>query len=245
MRFRDLRRVSYRNVKQHSQGENGPSGIWWISCSRLSVPYAIIFAMNVAIIIRISTRNRSIKTLLDPFVLHNCMRVMVTPESEPQPQHNRGYHLTQNQVTANYLKAEKSVTLMLLVTTFAFLLMCTPIAVCHSLQTLLTEEKLFVLIEPVTCMAAFAVAEMLAFGQHAIQFYVYFACSARFRQAILWQFHLSTNRLGRFLSRLLIPPPDLETRYIPFEQHRDPAFCQYRVLRCSLSQTHEQTIGHC
>lgn len=87
-------------------------------------------------------------------------------------------------------KAELSVTLMLLFTTLAFLLLRTPISFGHIIQMLVSEEKLFTFIEPVTFMAAFALAEILAFGQHASQFYIYFACSARFRQALRREFRL-------------------------------------------------------
>ena len=87
-------------------------------------------------------------------------------------------------------KAERQVTAMLLVTTVAFLVMRTPITVGHALQMAITEKKLFALIQPATCMKLFAVAEVLAFGQHATQFYVNFACSARFRRALCRQFRV-------------------------------------------------------
>ena len=216
-------------------------------------PFAIMFALNVAIILRFSNRNRSIKTRQGPIVFRDGVKVVLTPRSEPQHTRGYNYHLTKNQVeAASESKAEKSVTLMLLVTTFAFLVMRTPIAVGHSLQMLLTEEKLFALIEPVTCMAAFAVAEMLAFGQHAIQFYVYLACSARFRQALLRQFNSAINRLCRFFSRLYIRPPDPQAgNVIPLEQHRDPAnTCHHtftwinsHILMCRLC-LHERVVHH-
>ena len=222
----------YETIIENTECEAEFAGIQWTLWNLVDLivsslgPFAIILALNLAIIIRISARNRTTYTHQNPIVLRDGVRVALSPESEPQ--HMRDYILSRDQVAANNSKAERSVTLMLLVTTFAFVVMRSPIAVGHSLQMLLTEEKLFALIEPVTCMAAFAVAEMLAFGQHAIQFYVYFACSARFRQALLRQFDSVLNRLGRFFTRLDTRPPDPEIRNThSLEQHRLPASCQY------------------
>ena len=163
-------------------------------------PFAIIFALNLAIIIRISARTRPVNAR-QGFIVSTKNQVAATSDSN----------------------AERSVTLMLLVTTFAFVVMRSPIAVGHSLQMLLTEEKLFALIEPVTCMAAFAVAEMLAFGHHAIQFYVYFACSARFRQTLHRQLDLFVHRFELLLFRLAIRTPNFETaKEIPLAPYRQP-----------------------
>ena len=197
-------------------------------------PFAIILTLNVAIIIRISTRSRSTNTRQGP-MLRDGVRVVLAIASEPQ--HMGEYHLSKDQVAVNNLKAERSVTLMLLLTTFAFVVMRTPIAVGHSLQMLLTEEKLFELIEPATCMTAFAVAEMLAFGQHAIQFYVYFACSARFRQVLLRQLDLFVHRWGLLLNRLAIRMPDFETaNVIPLTRYRQPNLQLYSASPASRPQ---------
>ena len=119
---------------------------------------------------------------------------------------NTRYSVTFNMSNSNSnrirnSKAERSVTLMLLFTTLAFLLLRTPISFGHFVQMLLSEEILFKFIKPIICMAAFAVAEILAFGQQAIQFYIYFACSASFRQALRRELRLVFHHLVRLIPR--------------------------------------------
>ena len=132
---------------------------------------------------------------------------------------NLSYYNTKSNRKRNS-KAERSVTLMLLVTTLAFLVMRTPISVGHFVQMLLSEEKLFAIIEPLSCMATFAIAEIFAFGQHAVQFYVYFACSARFRQALCRELRLILHRLSCLSSRRSPHAPD---------QHASPMVAELQI----------------
>ena len=225
--------VQYEITSERSECEAALAGSQWALWNLVDLvisslgPFAIIFAFNLAILIRISTQCNSEKTR-QGILLRNRVRVVLIRESESQCVQT--LNLSNNPIKhrnkafeTREAKAEKSVTLMLLVTTFAFVLLRAPISVGHSLQTLLTEEKLFDLIEPVICMAAFSVAEMLAFGQHSMQFFIYFACSPRFRQAILRQLDNIIHQIGR-LSRLALRPPDPENGNIILLTHqRQPA----------------------
>ena len=127
-------------------------------------------------------------------------------------------------------KAEKSVTLMLLVITLAFLVMRTPISVGHFVQMLLSEERLFAIVKPLNCMATFAVAEILAFGQHAIQFYVYFACSARFRQALCREIRLILRHLSCLRSHRSPNPPNSPVAPVAESQFHEPIRPTQRLL---------------
>ena len=76
---------------------------------------------------------------------------------------------------------------MLFVSALTSLVLTAPISVghlVHTLQLKWTEE----LMEQSTFMTCFAIADLLAFVQHASQFYVCFACSLCFRQALRRQF---------------------------------------------------------
>lgn len=126
-------------------------------------PFAIIFVLNISIILRISTNSRlaAARRGGGTHGLHDGSGVALNFDCDSQrvqilrPPNDLVNQTEKTLVTRDSnSKAERSVTLMLLVTTFAFVLMRTPIAVGHSLQMLLTEEKLFALIEPVTCMGA-------------------------------------------------------------------------------------------
>ena len=153
-------------------------------------PSTIIFALNIGIIVRISTQSRNAaEARRAPLVRPDGASDVPTPNAELQPQRR----------AAKASRAERSVTQMLLATSFAFLAMRTPILVGHSLQMFLNRELLEAFVEIDTCMALFAAAEMLAFGQHAVQFYVYVACSARFRQALLTQPIKFLRGIGRLL----------------------------------------------
>ena len=182
-------------------------------------PFVIILALNLAIILRISTQNRY-ATHHGPHraVLRDEARELLALECESQLVQRLLLSRAQTERTkaAKDSIAERSVTYLLLLTTATFVVMRTPIVVGHLLQMMFTEERLFNLVEPVTCMAAFAVAEVLAFGEHAIQFYVNFACSARFRQALFRHLRTSIYRLGLLFTRFAQRPPILEeTHPIP------------------------------
>lgn len=60
--------------------------------------------------------------------------------------------------------------------------------------------------------AAFAVAEMLAYGQHATQFYLYFVCSARFRQALCRKFRIASSFICRLIFQESVASAEAEPR---------------------------------
>lgn len=163
-------------------------------------PFALNFTFNMAIILRISRLQKMCSARPGPGDPIN--RNTATRKGEPQ--HVKRPLIDQRNQRNNVVpalinsRAERSVTVMLLATTFMFLAMRTPIAAGHSLQMLLSEEKLFELIDPVVCMSLFAVAEMLAFMQHATQFSVYLACSTQFRRALRKQLRLVFQCFGSF-----------------------------------------------
>lgn len=125
------------------------------------LPFAFIFAFNVAIIVRISRIRKRRNTRPESIVLinRNRVRLTVTLEGEPQLVHSplirqKKQKARKNATAATDSRAEWSVTGMLLVTTFMFLAMRTPIVAGHSLQMLISEEKLFEFVHPVICMGA-------------------------------------------------------------------------------------------
>lgn len=124
-------------------------------------PFGFLLLLNLSIIIHISRQRRvpssklgSIGSRENSAIINNHRRP--ERESTSTGAQNVGSfgaaRSTRSALAVRDSKAERSVTLMLLVTTFMFLVMRTPIAVGHALQMLLTEEKLFGLISPTICM---------------------------------------------------------------------------------------------
>ena len=95
-------------------------------------------------------------------------------------------------------RAELRVTLMLFVTALTFLVLTTPISVGHVVNTLL-EETVHMMMNQSAFITLFAIADLLAFAQHASQFYVCFVCSFCFRQALRRQFVRLATRIDRLL----------------------------------------------
>ena len=97
--------------------------------------------------------------------------------------------------------AERRVSLKLFVTALTFLMLTAPISVGHLVHTLLPEETVHnMLNQSAFVMTMFAIADLLAYAQHASQFYVCFACSLCFRQALRRQFGRLVSRMRRLLS---------------------------------------------
>ena len=96
-------------------------------------------------------------------------------------------------------RAERRVSLMLFVTALTFLVLTGPISVSHVIHTLLFEETVNLLNQNVF-MTMFAIADLLAYAQHASQFYVCFACSFCFRQALRRQLMRFATRIRQSLS---------------------------------------------
>lgn len=86
---------------------------------------------------------------------------------------------------------------MLFVTALTFLVLTAPVAVAHLVHTLITEESVH--IQGTYVMTLFAIADLLAFAQHASQFYVCFVCSFCFRQALRRQLVRLALRIDRLL----------------------------------------------
>ena len=105
-------------------------------------------------------------------------------------------------------RAERRVSLMLFVTALTFLVLTAPISVSHVIHTLLLEETVNLLNQN-AFMTMFAIADLLAYAQHASQFYVCFACSFCFRQALRRQLmRLATRiRQGLPLNKMAGPMP--------------------------------------
>ena len=95
--------------------------------------------------------------------------------------------------------AERRVSLMLFVTALTFLMMTAPVSVSHLVNTLLLEETVHKIMNQSGFMALFAIADLLAYAQHASQFYMCFACSLCFRQALRRQFARVVTRIKRLL----------------------------------------------
>ena len=249
---------TYQKVGERSECEAALEKSHWIVWNLIDLalsslgPFLIIFAINIAIIIAISTHNRHVARQR-PIVLSDNERVSRTLEEGPQLEQGLFHSGDQAKRAkmASDANAEKAVTRMLLLTTLTFVVLCTPIVAGHSLQMLLTEDTLFSLMEPATCMTVFAVAEMLSFGQHAVQFYVYLTCSARFRQALLRQLDSLIHRLGSLRFHHVthahrLPSPYPETNHSiplgflsPTSPWHVPA--QYDLVRpCSTTQNSTQ-----
>ena len=96
--------------------------------------------------------------------------------------------------------AELRVSLMLFVTALTFLMLTAPVSVGHLMHTLLPEDTVNEMMNQSAFIALFAIADLLAFAQHASQFYVCFACSFCFRQALRRQFVHVVTRIYRLLS---------------------------------------------
>ena len=97
------------------------------------------------------------------------------------------------------MQAERRVSLMLFVTALTFLVLTAPVCVGQLVSTLLHEDTLNRMINQRAFNTLFAVAELLAFAQHASQFYVCFACSFCFRQALRRQLVRLAVRIDRLL----------------------------------------------
>ena len=108
--------------------------------------------------------------------------------------------------------AERRVSLMLCITAFTFLVFTAPIAVNHVVHTLLLEEALHKMWSQRAFMTLFAISDLLAFMQHASQFYVCYSSSFCFRQALRRQFGRVRTRINRLLhlNKSLTPTPPLD-----------------------------------
>ena len=95
--------------------------------------------------------------------------------------------------------AERRVSLMLFVTALTFLVLTAPASVGQLVSTLLHEDTVERMINQSAFNTLFAVSELLAFAQHASQFYVCFACSFCFRQALRRQLVRLAVRIDRLL----------------------------------------------
>ena len=186
-------------------------------CLSSASPFAFLLIFNLSIILRV-TRQKAFASRLGS-VSYSTVRFTNAPanaatsklKNENQINNKREVTFSFSKLNSTCIrnsKAERSITLMLLVTTLAFLILRTPISLGNLTQMLVSEERLYLFIEPVTCMAAFAVAEILAFGQHATQFYVYFVCSARFRHALCRQLRLIFTNLIKLFPRHSLKLPD-------------------------------------
>ena len=184
-------------------------------CLSSTVPFILLLILNALIILHVFRQKRqpsSPGSVSERSSRNATNAIAATTPFSSGSRSNARYSVTFNMRNPNAnrirnSKAERSVTLMLLFTTLAFLLLRTPISFGHFVQWLLSEERLFKFIEPIICMAAFAVAEILAFGQQAIQFYIYFACSASFRQALRREVRLIIHHLARLIPRHLLHSP--------------------------------------
>lgn len=157
----------FRNKFEPSGCEIMLSGTHWTTwniadlCFSSAGPFAFLVILNILIILRVC-RPRAQNSPHKSTSARLCRRATSTNGASVFPiigTHRintapsvsfRRSNSTSNRIRK--LNAERSVTLMLLVSTFAFLIMRAPISVGHLIQTLLTEEKLFEFIEPVTCM---------------------------------------------------------------------------------------------
>lgn len=74
-------------------------------------------------------------------------------------------------------------TVVLLVPNIAFLILTFPISAGHAMQMIIGEQKLFRVLAPGTLMLLFAIAELLAFARHALNFYLCVMTSKGFRRA--------------------------------------------------------------
>ena len=188
-------------------------------CLSSACPFAFLLILNLLIILRIS-RQRT-QALRPGSITERSSRRCTNATASPAhcSSLSARSRLNVRQVTFSLSnlkyskvrnsKAEKSVTLMLLVTILTFLILRTPISLGHFVQMLVSEETIYSFIEPVTCITAFAVAEILAFGQHATQFYVYITCSARFRQALCRELRLLFLNFKSLILCNLLRHPDV------------------------------------
>ena len=122
-------------------------------------------------------------------------------------------------------RAELRVSLMLFVSALAFLMLTAPFSVCYLVHTLLLEW-IEDLLNQSAFMTLFAIADLLAFVQHASQFYVCFACSFCFRQALRRQVVRLATRIGHILPFHNPVAPmmrvKLEGRFVPMRRLRLP-----------------------
>ena len=88
-------------------------------------------------------------------------------------------------------------TLVLLVPSLAFLVLTFPIAAGHALQMSIGERRMFEVVQPNALMIMFAIAELLAYAQHALNFYLCVLTSGSFRRAT-WR-RATRSRLYRWL----------------------------------------------
>ena len=204
-------------VSEYVGCETALAGNEWMLCNFIDLflssagPFGFLLPLNLSIIIQVSKQRRTSSRLASIGVResvnaakrgHPTGHSVSTRIQEVGSNSIRTIRNTISALADRDAIAERSVTLMLLMTTFTFLVMRTPIAVGHSVQMLLIKnlesiKKSFMVI----CMVAFAVAEMLAYGQHATLFYVYLVCSARFRQALCQQFRQVPAFIERFVNR--------------------------------------------
>ena len=74
-------------------------------------------------------------------------------------------------------------TLVLLVPSVAFLVLTLPISSGHAVQWIIGEQNMFQAVAPEVFMMLFAIAELLAYSQHALNFYLCVLTSGSFRRA--------------------------------------------------------------
>ena len=74
-------------------------------------------------------------------------------------------------------------TLILLVPSVAFLVLTLPISAGHAVQWIVGELNMFQAVAPEVFMMLFAIAELLAYSQHALNFYLCVLTSGSFRKA--------------------------------------------------------------
>ena len=91
----------------------------------------------------------------------------------------RALQSTSGRTTHNDLR----LTLVLLVPSVTFLALTLPIAAGHAIQMIIGESRLFKLVEPKVLMLLFAIAELFACTQHALNFYLCAIMSSSFRRA--------------------------------------------------------------
>lgn len=131
-------------------------------CLSSAGPFSFLLILNISIILRV-TRQTS-QTLRPGSVSERGSRRNTNATSASSPRtrstanqmsitHRVTFRLSNSSRNPNS-KAERSVTLMLLITTLAFLLLRTPTSIGHFIQILVSEERLYAFIEPVTCMVS-------------------------------------------------------------------------------------------
>lgn len=158
-------------------------------------------------------------------------------------------------------------TLLLLVPSIAFLVLTLPISAGHAVQMVIGEENLFKLVVPEVLMILFAIAELLAYSQHALNFYLCILTSGSFRRAIRRSVTRSTaymllldcahrvhvmyiRRLCCFRKRARRTLPLIRFHWLPVSTHAEPnlrgaaACVQIDRRPASTSRTHSQCNAH-